>query len=139
MQAFFAKIIAFFMSILAFFGLVKPTTGPERFDGDFNVVIAGKEIEFQLDANSTTGYKWGYHVEGDAVEFKSEHYEEYEHEAGMAGVGGVQFFNFTAVKPGKTTVTFDYARNWEEGNAQVLSFELTVADDMSVTYAQVEI
>ena len=59
MQAIFAKIIAFFMSILAFFGLVKPTTGPERFEGDYKATVMEEKIEFQLDANATTGYEWG--------------------------------------------------------------------------------
>ena len=138
MQAIFAKIIAFFMSILAFFGLVKPTEGPERFEGDYKATVMEEKIEFQLDANATTGYKWGYFINGDAVEKTDDHYEVYEHEAGMAGVGGVQFFTFTAVKPGKATVTFNYARNWEEGNASTLVFEITVADDMTVSYAEVK-
>lgn len=134
MQAIFAKIIAFFMSILAFFGLVKPADGPARFDGDFNVTVTEEKIEFQLDANATTGYQWGYFIDGDAVEMTDEHYEVYEHEAGMVGVGGVQFFTFTAVKPGRATVTFNYAQNWKEGDAKTLVFRITVSEDMSITY-----
>ena len=137
MQAIFAKIVAFFMSILAFFGLVKPAEGPEKFDGDYKVTVTEQKIEFALDANATTGYQWGYFVDGDAVKKTADHYAEYEHEAGMAGVGGVQYFDFTAVKPGKATITFNYARNWEEGKAKTLVFELTVADDLSVTYTAV--
>ncbi len=138
MQALFAKIIAFFMSILAFFGLVKPTEGPSRFEGDYLVNVNAQQIEFRLDANATTGYQWGYSIDGDAVEKTDDHYEVYEHEAGMVGVGGIQFFTFTAVKAGTATVTFKYARNWDEGDAKVLTFEITVADDMSVTYTEVK-
>lgn len=136
MQAIFAKIIAFFMSILAFFGLVKPVEGPEKFEGDYNVTVTEQKIEFALDANSTTGYKWGYSIDGDAVKKTGDRYAEYAHEAGMTGVGGVQYFDFTAVKPGKATVTFHYARNWEEGSAKILTFEITVADDLTVTCAE---
>ena len=42
------------------------------------------------------------------------------------------------MKPGKATVTFNYARNWDEGDASTLVFEITVADDMSVTYTEVK-
>ena len=141
MQAFFAKIVAFFMSILAFFGLVKPTTnptGPEQFEGNCIATVIEQDIEFQLKANATTGYEWQYLIEGDAAKLKEKHYEVYEHEQGMVGVGGVQYFTFTAVKPGKATVTFNYARSFEKGSIKVFIFEITVADDMTVTYKEVE-
>ena len=136
MQALFAKIVAFFMSILAFFGLVKPDAGTEKFEGTYNVSVTEQKIEFSLNANATTGYQWSYSIDGDAVKMTEEHYETYEHAAGMVGVGGVQYFVFEAVKPGKATVTFQYARSWKDGNAQIIVFELTVAEDMSVTYKE---
>ena len=135
MQALFAKIISFFMAILAFLGLVKPETPANVEPGTYQV--NGKVVAFCLDSNPTTGYDWTAVVDGDCVELTRDEYQQDEAAPGMAGVGGRQYYDFTAVKPGTATVTFTYARSWETTDDDiVLTAKITVADDLTVTVSE---
>ncbi len=134
MQAFFAKIISFFMAILAFLGLVKPTTPTEK-PGLYEV--HGSVITFCLDSNPTTGYDWTAVLNGDCVELTREEYKQDPSEPGMAGVGGSQYYDFTAVKAGTATITFTYARSWETTDAdRTVTATITVADDLTVSVTE---
>ena len=129
MQAIFAKIISFFMAILAFLGLVKPTQNAEP----NNYTVEGKVVSFCFDSNPTTGYDWTAKTEGDCVIMTRDEYEQKPSEPGMAGVGGYQYYDFTAVKPGTATVTFTYARSWETTDSDITYVAvITVADDLTV-------
>ena len=131
MQAIWAKILSFIMAILAFFGLVKPETPATVDPGTYQV--NGQVVAFCLDANPTTGYGWEAVVDGDCVTLTRDQYQQNESEPGMAGVGGYQYYDFTAVKPGTAKVTFTYARPWEATEAdRVVVAEITVAEDLSI-------
>ena len=131
MQAIWAKIMSIIMAILAFFGLVKPET-PAADPASYEV--NGKVVTFCLDANPTTGYGWTAAVDGGCVTLTRDEYKQNESEPGMAGVGGYQYYDLTAVKAGTATVTFTYARPWEATDAdRVLTAEITVAEDLTVT------
>ena len=135
MQAIFAKIISFFMAILAFLGLVKPAQNAEP----NNYTVDGKVVSFCFDANPTTGYDWTAAVDGDCVIMTRDDYRQNDSEPGMAGVGGYQYYDFTAVKPGAATVTFTYARSWETTDSDVTYVAvITVADDYTVTVEMTE-
>ena len=128
MQAIFAKIISFFMAILAFLGLVKPET-PNDKPGLYEV--HGSVITICLDSNPTTGYDWTAVLNGDCVELTRDEYKQDPSEPGMAGVGGYQYYDFTAVRPGTATITFTYARSWETTDAdRTITFTVTVDDDL---------
>ncbi len=130
MQALFAKIISFFMAILAFLGLVKPVQNAEP----NNYTVEGKVVSFCFDSNPTTGYDWTAEKEGDCVIMTRDKYEQKPSEPGMAGVGGYQYYDFTAVKAGTATVTFTYARSWETTDSDITYVAvITVADDLTVT------
>ena len=129
MQSLFAKIVSWIMAILAFLGLVKPT---ENMDPN-NYTIEGKVVTFCFDSNPTTGYDWTAALDGDCVELTRDEYKQDPSEPGMAGVGGSQYYDFTAVKEGTATVTFTYARSWETTDSDVVyTATITVADDLSV-------
>ena len=119
------------MAILAFLGLVKPeapTIAPASYEVD------GKAVTFCFDANPTTGYGWTASVDGNCVTLTRDEYKQNESEPGMAGVGGYQYYAFTAVKAGTATVTFIYARPWESTDAdRVFVAEITVAEDLTVS------
>lgn len=130
MQAIWAKIMSIIMAILAFFGLVKPET-PAADPASYEV--NGKVVTFSLDANPTTGYDWEAVVDGDCVTLTRDEYKQNESEPGMAGVGGYQYYDLTAARPGTATVTFTYARPWESTDAdRVFTAEITVAEDLTV-------
>ncbi len=130
MHAVFAKIISFIMAILAFLGLVKPQTpaaDPEPF------TVNGKVVTFCFDSNPSTGYGWQAVVDGDCVTLTRDAYEGIPTEPAVAGAGGYQYYDFTAVKPGTAKVTFTYARPWEATEAdRVVVAEITVAEDLSI-------
>lgn len=128
MQAIFAKIISFIMAILAFLGLVKPETPTEKPElYQVNVSV----ITISLDSNPTTGYDWTAVLDGDCVELTRDEYQQDPSEPGMAGVGGCQYYDFTAVKAGTATITFTYARSWETTDAdRTITFTVTVDDDL---------
>lgn len=130
MKAFFAKIVSFIMAILAFLGLVKPVQNAEP----NNYTVDGKVVSFCFDSNPTTGYDWTAVIDGDCVLMTRDDYQQNPSEPGMAGVGGCQYYDFTAVKPGSAAVTFTYARSWETTDSDVVyTATITVADDLSVT------
>ncbi len=129
MMAFFQKILAFLMSILAFLGLVKPTEPqPDAY------LVNGATVEFCFDSNPTTGYDWTADLNGDCVTLTKDEYKQDAAVPGMAGVGGKQYYAFTAAHAGTATVTFTYARSWETTDAdRTVTATLTVADDNTVT------
>ena len=102
MQAIWAKIMSVIMAILAFFGLVKPA--PEATPGN-GCKAEGSIVSVWLDANPTTGYGWTASVAGDCVTLTRDEYRQNESEPGMAGVGGYQYYDLTAARPGTSTVT----------------------------------
>lgn len=132
MQAFIQKIVALIMSILAFFGLTKPVV---EIDPD-SYKVDGKTVEFCFDSNPTTGYGWTAEVEGDCVVLTKDEYVQDKVADGpvaIAGVGGKQYYVFTAVKEGAATVTFTYARSWEKTDSdRVIVAQIAVSADLSV-------
>jgi predicted secreted protein len=109
------RIIAFFMTILAFFGIGKGnnTEPQEHADDVAACTVEQHEVTFSFFANATTGYSWEYTPEGDSIALTDERYETPDADPRVAGAPGRQYYTFTAVKPGATTVTFTYARPWE--------------------------
>ena len=78
---------------------------------------AGQTALLSLDANPSTGYAWtGLVLSGDAVQLDSAEgtYIPDEQTDTMTGAGGQTQYAVTAVKPGRSIITFDYRRSWEE-------------------------
>ena len=135
MQAVFAKIISFIMAILAFLGLVKPQTPAAEPD---SYTVNGRVVTFCFDSNPSTGYGWQAVVDGDCVTLTRDEYEGSKTEPGVAGAGGYQYYDFTAVKPGTAKVTFTYLRPGEATEAdRVVVAEIAVAEDLSITSVRI--
>ncbi len=132
MQAFIQKIIALIMSILAFLGLTKPVV---EIDPD-SYKIDGNTVEFCFDSNPTTGYGWTAEIDGDCVVLTKDEYVQDKVNDGpvaIAGVGGKQYYVFTAVKEGTATVTFTYARSWEQNDDdRVITAQIAVSADKTI-------
>ena len=142
MRAFFAKITAFFLAILAFFGIAPKTPAPEVTIGNDGYAIIEHGVQFSFDANATTGFSWAQKTEGDSVVLEKEFYtspKTEEHGVAMAGQGGTQYYNYRAVAPGTTTITFTYQRPWEtEPPVKTYVAVVVVANDLSVTVQSFE-
>lgn len=69
-----------------------------------------------FDANPTTGYSWiGFVLGGEAVQLDSAEgtYIPEDQTGMLCGAGGQTKYVVTAVKPGRSIITFDYRRSWE--------------------------
>ena len=74
-----------------------------------------QEFIIALDSNPTTGYMWQESYNGSMLELVEKHYEMGEKaEQGAVGAGGVEYFQFKALKTGTTEITLVYKRPWEE-------------------------
>jgi inhibitor of cysteine peptidase len=101
-------------------------------DGKTIKTATGKKIEISLKGNATTGFEWRM------VELKSEVvkaegkgvYVPEKNNPPRVGSGGIFVFKFTAAKPGKIALKFEYVRPWEKGRdpAQKFSVNLIVAE-----------
>ncbi|MCI6377597.1 MAG: protease inhibitor I42 family protein [Clostridiales bacterium] len=75
-----------------------------------------KTETLSFDANPTTGYSWlGFVLGGEAVQLDSAEgtYIPEDQTGMLCGAGGQTKYVVTAVKPGRSVITFDYRRSWE--------------------------
>lgn len=72
----------------------------------------GKDFSISLDANLTTGYQWQVDFDYVFVEFLDVKYTPPSTE--LVGAGGVEKFDFKAIKSGEASIIFSYLRPWEE-------------------------
>jgi len=73
-----------------------------------------------LKGNPTTGYTWQYKIQDEnVVKLDS---ESSVPDSDLIGAGSTFTWNFKALKPGTTTITFKYYRPWE-GNENALQTE----------------
>ncbi len=80
-----------------------------------------------LEANATTGYTWSYSIDNESIlECQGAKYLENDHPDGMVGVGGFYKGTFAGVSDGKATVSFAYARSWEEDEPPCRTCDITV-------------
>jgi predicted secreted protein len=83
----------------------------------------------ELAGNPTTGYSWTWTAspEGAVREISSDYRRDSGAE-GRVGAGGTFVFTFEKLLPGAVTLSFAYARPWEQGAAPAETAEFTVTD-----------
>lgn len=89
-----------------------------------------------LAGNPTTGYTWNATVEDEAViAVEDDGFASNAEDENITGAGGFQRFELIGQAEGYTTVTFAYARSWEEGVTPVyeLVYDISVDSDLNVT------
>ena len=86
-----------------------------------NALIAkvGEEFSIPLESNPTTGYQWqlAYELEEGVLELIGSEYAPPASD--LVGAGGVEFWSFRCLAPGKTVIAFKYVRPWEAEEAPV--------------------
>jgi len=79
------------------------TSGP-------TVAEVGETFTISLESNPTTGYSWQAEFDAESLELVS---EDFSSDSTLLGAGGVQKFEFRALKQGQFQVTMIYKRPWE--------------------------
>ena len=89
-------------------------------------VGVNQEFIIALDSNPTTGYDWEESHDGDMLSLVEKKYRPDEKAPGLVGAGGTQYFQFKALKKGKSEITVTYKRPWEEDIAEQKVFNVDI-------------
>lgn len=91
-------------------------------------INAGVNQEFviALDSNPTTGYNWEEKHDAAMLSLVESIYEPDTPAAGLVGSGGTQYFQFKALKTGKTEITLTYKRSWESSIGEQKVFKVDI-------------
>jgi len=81
----------------------------------------GKTFTVSLESNPTTGYSWTAEVDSEFLKVAD---ETFKSDSNLIGAGGVQTFEFEALKTGQTKMTMKYMRPWE--NEAINKYEIAV-------------
>ena len=73
-------------------------------------VSVGETFIISLESNPTTGYSWQAEFDTESLELVD---EDFASDSTLIGAGGVQTFEFLALKQGQVDVTMIYKRLWE--------------------------
>lgn len=90
-------------------GKVDGTINPKR---EIIETKNGDNFSVILETNPTTGYKWELDFDPIYIQLVDRKYTPRSQEP-IVGAGGDETFNFLALKPGETEITFSYLRPWE--------------------------
>jgi len=101
--------------------------GDTRHEDTVNVK-AGKELVITLRSNITTGYHWQLTKAVDRNFIILTGLKYVPAKTKRLGKGGKEEWTFKAVKPGTTSVSFQYVRSWEKNEppAKVKSFRVII-------------
>jgi inhibitor of cysteine peptidase len=86
-------------------------------------VNVGHEFTIELESNPTTGYRW-HPVFDDLLELISNHFTQ---TSKLIGAGGVECFNFKAIKPGRTTIKMLYNRPGQKKIQKERVFSISIS------------
>ena len=101
--------------ILAIIPLPQPTQ-EQTSEGENVLVDKTKNFSIMLESNPTTGYNWEAKFDEDYIKLVDSNFTPYPETSEMVGGGGVQNFEFSALKSGETQIIFTYTRPWEKDN-----------------------
>lgn len=109
---------------------------PEAFMQVDDTAAAQSSVTISFKGNATTGYEWNaVIVGGEAVEIDeaASGYVPDAVDKGLAGAGGIHYFQLKAVKPGQSVIRFDYARSWEKKAIEETVLLFTVDDKLAIS------
>jgi len=82
--------------------------------GEVISVGVNQEFMIALDSNPTTGYSWQESHDETMLKLVEKTYKPGDQaKQGLVGAGGIEYFQFKALKTGETKVTMNYNRPWE--------------------------
>ncbi|MDO4989371.1 MAG: protease inhibitor I42 family protein [Eubacteriales bacterium] len=95
-------------------------------------------VDLYFPSNPTTGYNWTAEVETPGIVELDEMYFS-DAKPGIVGAGGVQWYRIRGASEGITSVTFRYARPWEDSALTTYVYRLQVDAKRSVLIWGVEV
>jgi inhibitor of cysteine peptidase len=92
------------------------------------IAEVGDSFILSLDSNPTTGYAWQAEFDDELLELMGTNFVL---SSDLIGAGGIESFEFRALKKGETEITMVYKRSWEEGyiDKVIYSVHITEAED----------
>ena len=91
--------------------------------------FASDEETIQLKGNPTTGYNWFYQISDDSI-IAVEEYVKYLGDDMVVGAPSMFTYTITSLKPGQTTLHFEYKRPWETVEPiETKDYIITVAEN----------
>ena len=108
------------------------------YDDFMNLQHISQEVEVAVDSsftvtlgsNPSTGYQWSESAQiSDQTVLQQTAYELVPPTEGQLlapGTPGKEVWTFQALKEGKSTISMEYSRPWEEGEEAAWTFNLTV-------------
>ncbi len=89
------------------------------------LVEVGDSFILSRDSNPTTGYAWQAQFDDELLELVE---TKFEPSSEAIGAGGVESFEFRALKQGDTEITMVYKRSWEEGYIEKVVFGVHITE-----------
>ena len=116
----------------------QPTAEPEKPDYEPEPDSVPNAVDLYFPSNPTTGYEWTAEIETPGiVELDEEYFPD--NKPGVVGAGGVQWYRIRGASEGITSVTFRYARSWEDSALTTYVYRLQVDARGSVLIWGVEV
>ncbi|MFC2048185.1 protease inhibitor I42 family protein [Chloroflexota bacterium] len=115
-------------SVLVVFLVAGCAGGVKTYIDEGETISIGTNQEFiiALDSNPTTGYNWEVDYNESTLSLVEAKYSPDEKDKGLVGAGGTQYFQFKALKTGKTEITLVYKRSWEADFAEQKVFKVDI-------------
>ncbi|MFC1941046.1 protease inhibitor I42 family protein [Chloroflexota bacterium] len=123
------KLLALVIPSVLAVSLVAGCAGEVRTYVDEEKTISpsvNQEFIIALDSNPTTGYNWEVSYDESTLILVGDKYSPDEKAKGLVGAGGTQYFQFKALKTGKTEITLTYKRSWETDFAEQKVFKVDI-------------
>ena len=120
-------MVALLLSLCACASAPEQVAVDDSYTGKEVEIAAGGSLTVTLESNPTTGFQWELTEVTDQTVLKYESQEYQEPGAGApVGAGGKEVWTFKALEKGRSTISMEYRRSWEEGVAPAKTFTLTV-------------
>ncbi len=86
-------------------------------------VVEGERFLVKLESNPTTGYNWQAHF---IPAFIRQVGKKFEPISQKIGTGGIEKFEFQALRKGKSKIKMEYKRPWGEKTIKEKIFEVKI-------------
>ncbi|MEU2038188.1 protease inhibitor I42 family protein [Nocardia niwae] len=100
----------------------------ETGDGQQRRLRVGQRLVVALPSNPSTGYSWSIAMV-DATVAKQDREADFEPDPAVPvapGAGGTAVWSFVGAAAGRTPLTMEYRRPWEQGLEPARTFSLTI-------------
>ncbi|MBO7638661.1 MAG: protease inhibitor I42 family protein [Treponema sp.] len=87
-----------------------------------------RKKKIEMEGNPTTGYTWLYTIEDESI-VRLEKKTKYLGSRNMSGAPSLFTYTIISLKPGRTKITFEYKRPWEDKPAEDTTIYTVTVDE----------